>query len=156
VDSSQLETTIRCEHHLPSKELGVPRLHPAGPCARIRMHKGCGTPRVQGLGRPPLAETTFYFLQQETGHTSGRSHYWLPEGQVTSIRPSVHRLRDAIRLEQKQRRLSAISARTIGALYTYQLLLSAFVSRLLLTGKRHSRVLLYVRIKGLSSIYRPF
>ncbi len=30
---------------------------------------------------------------QETGHTSGRFHDWLPRGQVTKLQPPVHRRR---------------------------------------------------------------
>ena len=35
------------------KKMGLAALHPASPSGIIRMHKGCRTPRVHGLGRPP-------------------------------------------------------------------------------------------------------
>jgi hypothetical protein len=47
---------------------------------------------VHGLGRLPPAETTFIIEQiNETGHAPGRFHYWFPEGQVTTLQPSVQR-----------------------------------------------------------------
>jgi hypothetical protein len=97
----QITTVSFFEHHLLSKEIGLAGLRPASPCATIRAHKGCYTPPVHGLGRAHPAETTFISNRQKTGHASGRFHYWLPEGQVTAIEPSVHRLRDLTPSEKR-------------------------------------------------------
>ena len=40
----------------------------------------------------------------------GRFHYWLPEGQVTTAQPSVHRRRDGTSLDRKKRQPSAAVA----------------------------------------------
>jgi hypothetical protein len=41
------------------KKLGLAGLRPARLSAIMKVHKGCYAPRVQGLGRPPLAGTSF-------------------------------------------------------------------------------------------------
>ena len=92
-------------------------LQPPNPCATIEMHKGCWTPPVHGLCQPPPAETTFYLYQtEEPAKSPGRFHYWLLEGQVTTIQPSVHPRRDRIRLSKARTPIISLSSGNDGRL----------------------------------------